>query len=200
MLFSYDIKLGYWAIGVLFVVSIIIFFTRTTPTSDDPKPINKQAVYGNLDIRNSAKQDVRLTQEKQEAVKPASIVSAIQSNQGGDEVFHLSVEAEPHSDITGSFDSETRLYFESQEYDYEWAPEQEYAIAQTFYSNNLVDSDLQAVECRASLCKILIRHKHEQAKALFHSRLIAGIGDQKGRINTTVDDRGELVTTIFQYR
>lgn len=90
--------------------------------------------------------------------------------------------------------------FQMEKYDVQWAAKIESETWDEFYSANLASSEIEAVDCRTSICKITITHDSENAEQQFRNTLVDTLNGRKGKIHSRIDEHGLRVTTVYRYR
>ncbi len=90
--------------------------------------------------------------------------------------------------------------FNTEGYDVQWAAQVESETWDEFYRAQLSSSEIEAVDCRTTVCKITVTHENEDAAQQFHNQLLRSINGRNGKIHNHVDEHGLRITTVYRYR
>lgn len=90
--------------------------------------------------------------------------------------------------------------FQQEVYDPQWAVMIESQTWETFYAAELDHSDIESVDCRTSVCKIIVTHENESAEQTFKQALLAEAGNTQGYLHSDINEHGTITTTLFRLR
>lgn len=114
-----------------------------------------------------------------------------------DPTIGLSSRTEENSNVyVDNLDSK----FEQESYDVEWAPAIENQTWEEFINNGTPGSELINVQCRTTLCKIIVEHIDQHVEEDFLQTLYRNINGRNGYLHNTFDDNGKHLTLIYRFR
>ncbi len=90
--------------------------------------------------------------------------------------------------------------FQQESYDVRWAAMVESETWQAFYKANIESSEIESVDCRTSICKIIVIHNDEAAEQKFHQTLLAKLNGQRGELHSQITQEGVRSSTVIRYR
>lgn len=90
--------------------------------------------------------------------------------------------------------------FQHEAYDTQWAVLVESQTWEKFYAADLNSSDIESVDCRTSVCKIVVTHENHDAEQTFNQALLAEVGNTQGVIHSDTSAQGVITTTMFRLR
>ncbi len=90
--------------------------------------------------------------------------------------------------------------FQHEAYDTQWAVMVESQTWEKFYAADLNSSDIESVDCRTSVCKIVVTHENQDAEQTFKQALLAEVGNTQGVLHSNTSDQGIITTTLFRLR
>ncbi len=90
--------------------------------------------------------------------------------------------------------------FQQESYDVRWAAMVESETWEAFYKANLESSEIESVDCRTSICKIIVIHNDEAAEQKFYQTLLAKLNGQRGELHSQISQEGVRSSTVIRYR
>lgn len=90
--------------------------------------------------------------------------------------------------------------FQQESYDVQWAAMVESETWEAFYQADLKSSEIESVDCRTSICKIIVIHNDAEAEQQFHQKLLAKLNGERGALHHQISQDGIRSTTLFRQR